>query len=50
LKQHESFEETTATEYDQRCRERELKYLQRKAAKLGFALTPNAQPTVRAAT
>lgn len=45
LKQHEVFEATTALEYDRQCRERELKDLQRKAAKLGFALAPNAQPT-----
>jgi hypothetical protein len=44
LKYQEPFEQTTATEYDQQCRERELKYLQRKAAKLGYALTPNQQP------
>jgi hypothetical protein len=50
LKAHESFEPTTATEYDQHCRERELKYLQRKAAKFGFALTPHAQPPVSTGT
>jgi hypothetical protein len=30
LKAHESFEPTTATEYDQHCRERELKHLSAK--------------------
>ncbi len=43
LKHHEAFEATTATEYDEECRERELKYLARKAAKLGYALAPNPQ-------
>ena len=35
LKYHEPFEPTTAGEYDQQCRARELTYLARKAAKLG---------------
>ncbi len=50
LKYHEPFEQTTATEYDQQCRERELTYLQRKAAKLGYALTPHQQPPGHATT
>ncbi|MDP9310169.1 MAG: IS110 family transposase [Chloroflexota bacterium] len=41
LKEHEAFVEMSASEYDERCRERELKYLTRKAAKLGFTLAPN---------
>ena len=36
LKAHEAFEKTTALAYDQHCHERELKYLQRKAAKMGM--------------
>ena len=31
----------SAQEYDQRSREREIRYLQRKAAKLGFTLSPS---------
>jgi hypothetical protein len=50
LKYHEPFEKTTATEYDRQCRDRELTNLQRKAAKLGYMLTPNQQPPVHAAT
>jgi transposase len=46
LKEHEAFEATTAIEYDAACRERELKYLARKAAKLGYALAPTAQPAL----
>ena len=42
LKQHEAFEETTVAEYNQQCRDRELRYLERKAAKLGYALAPHA--------
>ncbi len=49
LKEHEAFEKTTAMEYDQQCHERELKYLQRKAAKMGYALTPNQSTAARAA-
>ena len=41
LKEHEAFEKTTALEYDQHCRERELRHLEHKAAKLGYALTPS---------
>ena len=48
LKEHEPFEGTTATEYDRQCHERELKYLQRKAAKLGYTLTANAPPLANA--
>jgi transposase len=42
LKYHEPFEETSAAEYDRQYREREIKYLQRKATKLGFTLTPRS--------
>jgi hypothetical protein len=42
LKQHTPVEAASAEAYDQRYRERELKYLERKAAQLGFALTPKA--------
>ncbi len=40
LKKHMPFEAASAEAYDQQYRERELKYLQRKAAKLGFELAP----------
>jgi hypothetical protein len=40
LKEHRPFHDIGAAEYDQRYREREVQYLQRKAAKLGFDLTP----------
>jgi hypothetical protein len=42
LKEHTPFEAASAEVYDQQYRERELKYLQRKAAKLGFDLAPKA--------
>ena len=47
LKTHEGFEPTSAGEYDLQWRERELKSLQRKAAKLGYtlALNPRAAPS-----
>ncbi len=44
LKHHEAFEKTTAAEYDRQYRERELTYLRRKAAKLGYTLTATAPP------
>jgi pimeloyl-ACP methyl ester carboxylesterase len=40
LKEHRAFQDIGAAEYDRRYREREVQYLQRKAAKLGFDLTP----------
>jgi transposase len=40
LKERKPFQEMSADAYDQQYRERELKYLQRKAAKLGFDLAP----------
>ncbi len=42
LKHHEPFMETTVAEYTQQCRDRELRYLERKAAKLGYTLAPQA--------
>jgi transposase len=50
LKYHEPFEPTTAGEYDRQCRERELQYLARKAAKLGSTRTPNPPPAASAVT
>ena len=43
LKEHRPFEAASAEAYDEQYRERELKYLQRKAAKLGFELAPKVQ-------
>jgi len=40
LKNRSAFQDIGAAEYDQRQRERELKALQRKAAKFGLELTP----------
>jgi len=40
LKEHRAFQNIGAAEYEQRYREREVQYPQRKAAKLGFDLTP----------
>lgn len=36
----------SAQEYDRRFREREIRYLQRKAAKLGFTLSPSTSPAL----
>ncbi len=44
LKEHKPFDEMGAEAYDQQYRERELKHLQRKAAKFGLQLTPQ-QPS-----
>lgn len=41
LKNHEPFAETTVAEYTQQCRDRELRFLERKAAKLGYTLAPH---------
>lgn len=38
LKDQSPYQDIGAAEYDQRFRERELKYLQKKAAKLGYTL------------
>jgi transposase len=43
LKERKPFEAASAETYEQHYRERELKYLQRKAAKLGFELAPKEQ-------
>lgn len=40
LKERKPFEAASAEAYDQQYREREIKYLERKAAKLGFDLAP----------
>ncbi len=48
LKNHEAFNETTAAEYTQQCRDRELRSLERKAAKLGYTLAP--QPAISTTT
>jgi transposase len=42
LKERKPFEAASAEAYDQQYREREIKYLERKAAKLGFDLAPKA--------
>lgn len=42
LKYKVEYQALTAAEYEQRFREREIKYLQRKAARLGFSLLPTA--------
>jgi len=43
LKERKPFEAASAEAYDQQYREREIKYLERKAAKLGFDLAPKVQ-------
>jgi hypothetical protein len=48
LKNHEPFNETTVSEYTQQCRDREVRYLERKAAKLGYTLA--AQPVTSTST
>jgi hypothetical protein len=48
LKNHEPFTETTVSEYTQQCRDRELRTLERKAAKLGYTLAP--QPAISTTT
>jgi len=40
LKYQVEYRQTTAQEYEQQFREREIRHLQRKAARLGFSLTP----------
>ena len=42
LKHREAFNETTVAEYTQQCRDRELRVLERKAAKLGYTLAPQS--------
>jgi len=38
------YQTITAGEYEQRFREREIKYLQRNATRLGFAIAPITAP------
>jgi hypothetical protein len=40
------YQAVSAQEYDQRFREREIRYLQRRAAKLGFTLSPSTTPVL----
>jgi transposase len=40
------YQAVSAQEYDQRFREREIRYLQRKAAKFGFTLSPSTTPVL----
>lgn len=40
LKHRVEYRQTTAQEYEQQFREREIRHLQRKATRLGFTLTP----------
>lgn len=44
LKFKVEYQAVSAHEYEQRFREREIRYLQRKAAKLGFSLLPSSTP------
>jgi hypothetical protein len=46
LKFKVNYQAVSAQEYDQRFRERETRYLQRKAAKLGFPLSPSITPVL----
>jgi hypothetical protein len=40
LKQRVPYHDSGAAEYHHRCRERELHYVQKKAAKLGYQISP----------
>ena len=42
------YQAVSAQKYDQRFREREIRYLQRKAAKLGFTLSSSTTPVLAA--
>jgi hypothetical protein len=44
LKHKVEYQVVTAADYEQRFREREVKYLKRKAARLGFSLSPATAP------
>ena len=44
LRDKTPYRATNAAAYDQQFRDRELKHLRRKAAKLGFDLSPALQP------
>jgi hypothetical protein len=48
LKFKVDYQAVSAQEYDQRFREREIRSLQRKAAKLGFTLSPLTTPVLAA--
>ena len=48
LKNHTPFHDIGAAEYDRQARERELTHLRQRAAKLGFTLTPVAEPIATA--
>ena len=46
LKVKVDYQAVSAQKYDQRFREREIRYLQRKAAKLGFTPSPSTTPVL----
>jgi hypothetical protein len=46
LKSKVDYQAVSAQKYDQRFREREIRYLQRKAAKLGFTLSLSTTPVL----
>ena len=46
LKFKVDYQAVRAQKYDQRFREREIRYLQRKDAKLGFTLLPSTTPVL----
>ncbi|MCJ7533232.1 MAG: hypothetical protein MUO64_19705 [Anaerolineales bacterium] len=46
LKFKVDYQAVSAQEYDQRFREREIRYLQHKAVKLGFTLSPSITPVL----
>ena len=46
LKHKVEYHTANAAEYEQRFREREIKYLERKAARFGFSLSPSTAPAL----
>jgi len=46
LKFKVDYQAVSGQEYYQRFREREIRYLQRKAAKFGFTLSPSTTPVL----
>jgi hypothetical protein len=50
LKYRTPFHDLGAQEYEERAQQREVAYLQKRAAKLGFALTPTATGAANAAS
>jgi len=46
LKFKVDYQAVSAQEYDQRFRKCKIRYLQRKAAKLGFTLSPSTTPVL----